>query len=123
MVANRNHQSAENLMDGVDIRSETIGVSQRVSNSTKTAALSYAVKHNLTMAETFERAVSLLIKSDTTPEKTNHSLSNIPDDAYGLSEMTLKFTKSEMKALTQKFGTLGLGGKLETLLNAQTDKL
>ena len=114
MVANRNHQSVESLNDGVDTRLETIGVSQRVSNSTKTAALSYAVKHNLTMAETFERAVSLLIKSDTTPEKTNHTLSNIPDDAYGLSEM---------KALTQKLRTLGLGGKLETLLNAQIDKL
>lgn len=107
----------------LDARADSLGVSQRIKKETKSAALAYAVKHNLSMAETFEQAIALLIESDLTPPSDSFDISEIPSDAHDVSEVTLKFTKPEIDALKQNLGVLGLEGKLETLLNAQTDKL
>ena len=39
----------------LDARADNLGVSQRMKKETQSAALTYAVKHNLSMAETFEQ--------------------------------------------------------------------
>jgi hypothetical protein len=100
----------------LEARDANLGVSQQIKKETKSAALGYAVKHNLTMAETFEQAIALLIGSDLTPPSDTLDMSKIPSDAHGVSEVTLKFTKLEMDALKQRLGILGLESKLETLL-------
>lgn len=102
----------------LDARAENLGVSQRMKKETKSAALTYAVKHNLSMAETFEQAIALLIESDLTPSPARFDMSKIPSDAHDGSEVTLKFTKPEMDALKQRIGILGLESKIEALLTS-----
>lgn len=100
-----------------------IGVSQQIKEATKAAALAYAMKHKLTMAETFERAITLLIESDTTPQSEKMDLRYYPDDARDLSEVTLKFTHSEMEAIRSRFGILSLDGGIESFLKDETNLL
>ena len=100
----------------VEARADILGVSQQIKKKTKSAALTYAVKHNLSMAETFERAIALLIDSDLTPAIDNFDMSKIPSDAHNVSEVTLRFTKHEMDSLKESLGVLDLDSKIEALL-------
>ena len=109
-------QTPANWNAVLDARADILGVSQQIKKETKSAALTYAVKHNLSMAETFERAVALLIDSDPTPESDKFDVSKIPSDAHSMSEVTLTFTKPEMEALKERLGVLGLDSKIEALL-------
>lgn len=102
-------------------RSDQLGVPQRIKRKTQGRAMSYAVKHNLTMAETIERAIALLIESDMTPEPERFDMRKIPDDVFGLNEVTLKFTKSEMKAIRERFGPVCIDSSMEELLISYTD--
>lgn len=109
-------QTSANRNDVVEARADILGVSQQIKKKTKSAALTYAVKHNLSMAETFERAIALLINSDLTPATDNFDMSKIPSDAHNVSEVTLRFTKHEMDSLKESFGVLDLDSKIEALL-------
>ena len=105
-------QTPANWNAVLDARADILGVSQQIKKETKSAALTYAVKHNLSMAETFERAVALLIDSDPTPESDKFDVSKIPSDAHSMSEVTLTVTKPEMDALKERLGVLGLDSKI-----------
>ncbi len=113
MLANDKKDTSHAWNEALEARSDVLGVSQQIKSTTKTAALSYAVKHDLSMAETFEKAIALLIEADSTPEPEKFDMSKIPDDVNGISEVTLKFTHSEMKAMRRRFGVLDLDGKME----------